>query len=68
MLGVPIGEEAQHPPQTLAVNDTVRVYPGCDRTPATCNTRFGNLTRFLGLGAMLPQRNPFGPTGFNANL
>lgn len=28
--------------------DTFTVYPGCDKTSATCNTKFSNLTRFRG--------------------
>lgn len=34
------------------------VYPGCDHTPTTCNTKFGNLPNFGGAPAF-PIKNPF---------
>ena len=37
-------------PLTLAPNigDIVYVYPGCDKTQATCQSKFNNLARFGG--------------------
>lgn len=32
----------------LAVGDTFSVYPGCDKTKATCTSRFSNVIRFRG--------------------
>jgi uncharacterized phage protein (TIGR02218 family) len=28
-----------------AVGDTFKIYPGCDKTPATCQNKFGNISR-----------------------
>ena len=33
---------------TPAIGDLVYVYPGCDKTVATCQGKFGNLARFGG--------------------
>jgi uncharacterized phage protein (TIGR02218 family) len=35
-------------PDGCAAGDTYTVYPGCDKTQATCRDKFGNLTRFRG--------------------
>lgn len=42
----------------LAPGDTVSVYAGCDRTEATCRTKFSNLDRFGGW-SRIPLKNPF---------
>jgi uncharacterized phage protein (TIGR02218 family) len=35
-------------PQAVAVGNTFTVYPGCDKTQATCQSKFANLARFRG--------------------
>lgn len=35
-------------PQTLHVGDTCTIYPGCDKTLATCSGKFSNLGHFRG--------------------
>lgn len=35
-------------PQLPAIGDTLNVYPGCDKTMATCDTKFANLAHFQG--------------------
>lgn len=35
-------------PSAVAIGDTFTVYPGCDKTQATCGSKFGNLARFRG--------------------
>lgn len=35
-------------PQAVAVGNTFTVYPGCDKTQATCQSKFSNLARFRG--------------------
>lgn len=35
-------------PFAPAAGDTISVYPGCDKTMATCNSRFSNLSRYRG--------------------
>lgn len=35
-------------PRAIAVGDTFTVYPGCDRSAATCQSRFDNLVNFRG--------------------
>lgn len=35
-------------PFAPATGDTFTVYPGCDKTMGTCNTKFANLARFRG--------------------
>lgn len=42
----------------LAQNAAFIAYPGCDHTPATCNSKFGNLANFGGAPAF-PIKNPF---------
>ncbi len=49
------------PIQDLAVGDTVDIYPGCDHTLATCDTRFGNADNYGGW-PFIPGKNPFGGT------
>lgn len=36
----------------------IRIYPGCDRTRATCNSKFNNLPNHGGFD-WIPNRNPF---------
>lgn len=47
------------PFRDLAVSDDITLYPGCDRTDATCDVKFDNL---LGAGSFrfLPDSNPVG--------
>lgn len=40
------------------VGAAVSLWPGCDRSMAICNTRFGNLDNYGGL-PFIPQKNPF---------
>lgn len=42
----------------LAAGAAFTVYPGCDHTPATCDSKFGNVLNFGGL-PWLPTKNPF---------
>lgn len=35
-------------PAPVAIGDTFTVYPGCNKTQATCSSKFGNLVRFRG--------------------
>ncbi|MFA5408259.1 MAG: phage BR0599 family protein [Bacilli bacterium] len=42
----------------LAAGMTVALYPGCDRTMATCKAKFNNLNNYLGFPWM-PGKNPF---------
>jgi uncharacterized phage protein (TIGR02218 family) len=42
----------------LAVNEPLTAFAGCDRTEATCATKFANLDNHLGW-ARVPTRNPF---------
>lgn len=35
-------------PAACSVGDTFTVYPGCDKTQATCSAKFANLARFRG--------------------
>lgn len=42
----------------LAIGETVKVYPGCDRSETTCNFTFNNLVNHLGF-ARIPTQNPF---------
>jgi len=45
-------------PAGLVVGATVRVYPGCDHTLATCASKFGNAANYGGFPFM-PTKNPF---------
>lgn len=42
---------------SVAVGTEVYAYPGCDGDPTTCDTRFNNLSNFLGF-PYIPSRNP----------
>lgn len=42
----------------LAANAPFTVYPGCDHTPGTCNSKFANILNYGGL-PWLPIKNPF---------
>lgn len=42
----------------LAVGDTVEIYPGCDQTKSTCDSKFGNILNFGGW-SYIPTTNPF---------
>jgi len=42
----------------LAVGDTVNLYPGCDHTLNTCNTKFSNHLNYGGC-PYIPLKNPF---------
>ena len=42
----------------IAVSDSVTIYPGCDRTLATCNTTFSNAANYGGW-PFFPAKNPF---------
>ncbi|MBA2881840.1 putative phage protein (TIGR02218 family) [Desulfosalsimonas propionicica] len=42
----------------LALGQAVALYPGCDRTMATCHSKFDNLDNHLGF-AWVPGENPF---------
>jgi uncharacterized phage protein (TIGR02218 family) len=46
-------------PHGLAVGQAVRLYPGCDRTLATCHSKFANSANYGGM-PYIPLRNPFG--------
>ena len=43
----------------LSVGDWITVYPGCNRTASTCNTKFNNLANYGGFPHM-PSKTPFG--------
>lgn len=45
-------------PHTLSLGQAIRVYPGCDHTLATCNTKFGNSANYGGM-PYIPIKNPF---------
>jgi len=42
----------------LKVGDTVKMYPGCDRTPETCDEKFDNIDNYGGFDKM-PGESPF---------
>jgi len=46
------------PVPEFAVGSQIRLYPGCDHTKGTCNTKFNNLDNFGGF-PWIPIRNPF---------
>lgn len=48
-----------HPLNELVTGASVDVYPGCDKTQATCITKFNNVVNFGGF-PYTPQKNPFG--------
>lgn len=43
----------------LAVGASIRLYPGCDHTTATCSGKFSNLPNYGGF-PFIPIKNPFG--------
>lgn len=45
-------------PNTIHSGDTIGAYAGCDRSEATCSSKFSNLPRHIGFPRM-PTRNPF---------
>lgn len=45
--------------QNLLAGAAIRIYPGCDKTIVTCNTKFNNAINFGGF-PWIPQKNPFG--------
>ncbi|MEW6169845.1 MAG: phage BR0599 family protein [Pseudomonadota bacterium] len=46
-------------PPGLSVGATVVLYPGCDHTLSTCESKFGNSANFGGF-PFIPTKNPFG--------
>lgn len=48
-----------HPLAELVTGASVTVYPGCDKTQATCITKFNNVLNFGGF-PYTPKKNPFG--------
>lgn len=50
-----------HPLVGFSAGESLRVYPGCDHTTATCNSKFGNVANFGGFPNM-PRKNPFAGT------
>lgn len=46
------------PITSVAVDDTINLYPGCDHSLATCKNKFNNLAN-NGSFAWIPIRNPF---------
>lgn len=55
------------PGGSLSVGQSVDIYPGCDRTPTTCNTVFSNILNFGGWPYM-KATNPFDTRiGFSSN-
>lgn len=48
-----------HPLAELVAGIVVDVYPGCDKTQATCITKFNNVVNFGGF-PYTPKKNPFG--------
>ena len=42
----------------LTVGTAVRLYPGCDRTPETCDSKFDNIDNYGGFDKM-PGKSPF---------
>lgn len=45
-------------PGEFEIGEAVRFYAGCDKTTATCQTRFGNLDNYGGF-PFIPNKNPF---------
>jgi hypothetical protein len=43
----------------MTVGDAVAIYPGCDRTPNTCQSKFNNLAND-GSFSFMPGQTPFG--------
>lgn len=44
--------KAQFPFADLAVGDTLKVYPGCNKQAATCRVKFNNIAKFNGAAYM----------------
>lgn len=40
------------------VGEEVTIYPGCDKLPTTCDTRWSNLEQFGGFGIAIPAHHP----------
>jgi len=47
----------------MEIGDTVSLFPGCDRTPGTCQAKFNNLANYGGFDFM-PGQTPFGTVIF----
>jgi uncharacterized phage protein (TIGR02218 family) len=47
----------QVPFSELQSGDIVSAYPGCDKSPETCSTKFNNLANFLGM-PYIPSKSP----------
>ncbi len=47
------------PIQGIAASASVDLYPGCDHTLATCNSKFANAPNYGGM-PFFPDKNPFG--------
>jgi len=45
-------------PIGLLLGQAIRIYPGCDHTLATCDSKFGNVANYGGM-PYIPARNPF---------
>lgn len=43
----------------MEIGDAVAIFPGCDRTPGTCQSKFANLPNYGGFDFM-PGQTPFG--------
>lgn len=56
-VGATISLDVQ--PIGLAVGGAVRLYPGCDHSIQTCQSKFANNLNFGGM-PYIPQKNPFG--------
>lgn len=46
----------------LVAGSSITIYPGCDHTMPTCQTKFNNLLNYGGF-PYIPQKNPFGSDG-----
>lgn len=46
-------------PLDLGVGASARLYPGCDHSLATCNSKFSNVLNYGGM-PYIPNKNPFG--------
>lgn len=47
----------------MEIGDTLSLYPGCDRTPGTCQSKFSNIANYGGFDFM-PGQTPFGTVIF----
>jgi uncharacterized phage protein (TIGR02218 family) len=57
-IGATIEIVAQIP--GINIGDQVYLFPGCDRTDTTCQSKFLNELNFGGIGKNIPRINPFG--------